>query len=341
MKDSVERMRMERKGEGLSRMVKTMKYQQYCESVLKNGNHTYVELYKHYDSFRARKGVVEKSSSVLVQLNVERVVEVNVESRQLLNVNEIKHKQVLDLNDEGERWEGDVLRNQPYGWGVLYDKEGEKVYEGFRIGDVNVCYGTQYYADIQKVEYEGEICEGKRWGRGIQYDRNGVVVYDGEWLNDGHVEKRMVMNNKTQYLHSCIEELIVSNKSCNGEEWSGLDLSLMPSLTVLHVGDCCFENVTEVKLIGLKKLESVVIGWDSFTRDSTPMSINPNRHFYLKDCEQLKELKMGCESFVDYSVCEIANVPSLEGIEMGKLNEGSCNFYCASLELKSDDDGMK
>ena len=47
-------------------------------------------------------------------------------------------KTVLDLNDEGERWEGEVHQGQPYGWGVLYDKEGEKKYEGFRIGDVNV-----------------------------------------------------------------------------------------------------------------------------------------------------------------------------------------------------------
>ncbi|KAM7454178.1 hypothetical protein BLSTO_05068 [Blastocystis sp. subtype 1] len=39
----------------------------------------------------------------------------------VLNVSGIEHKQVLDLNDDGERWEGDVLNNQPYGWGVLYD----------------------------------------------------------------------------------------------------------------------------------------------------------------------------------------------------------------------------
>ena len=61
-----------------------------------------------------------------------------------------------------------------------------------------------------------------------------------------------------------------------------------------------------------------------------------NRHFYLKDCERLRELKMGCLSFADYSVCEIENVPSLEVIEIGELNERSVNFCDASLELKSD-----
>ena len=41
------------------------------------------------------------------------------------------------------------MNNQPYGWGVLYDSEGEKKYEGFVIGEAYVCYGTRYYPDIR------------------------------------------------------------------------------------------------------------------------------------------------------------------------------------------------
>ena len=70
-------------------------------------------------------------------------------------------------------------------------------------------------------------------------------------------------------------------------------------------------------------------------------SNDPNRHFYLKNCERLRELKMGRYSFSDYSVCEIENVPSLEVIEMGELNEMSRNFWYASLELKSDSERME
>ena len=40
-------------------------------------------------------------------------------------------------------------------------------------------------------------------------------------------------------------------------------------------------------------------------------------------------------------MCEIENVPSLEVIEMGELNEDSSNFCHASLELKSDSEIMK
>ena len=45
---------------------------------------------------------------------------------------------------------------------------------------------------------------------------------------------------------------------------------------------------------------------------------------------------------MDYSVCEIENLPSLEVIEVGKLDETSLSFYSASKwELKSDGQRMK
>ena len=104
------------------------------------------------------------------------------------------------------------------------------------------------------------------------------------------------------------------------------------------MGDECFTETDELKLIGLNQLERVVIGNHSFTKVgySTKEGMNPNHHFYLKNCKRLRELKIGCQSFMDYSVCEIENVPSLEVIEMGELNEESHSFLDASLELKSD-----
>ena len=136
-------------------------------------------------------------------------------------------------------------------------------------------------------------------------------------------------------------ELIVPSNRCNSEDMNTLDLSLFPQLKSIEIGDDCFENVDEVKLIGLSQLERVVIGMNSFTKEKNSVGNDPNRHFYLKNCERLRELKMGRYSFNDYSVCEIENVPSLEVIEMGELNEGSHSFYYAALELKSDCERMK
>ena len=138
-----------------------------------------------------------------------------------------------------------------------------------------------------------------------------------------------------------MEVMIVDNNACNDKCFTALVLSLFSNLKVFEVGDYSFAFVEEVKLIGLNQLERVEIGKNSFTKCKNNSDYNPNRRFYLKNCERLRELKMGCYSFSDYSVCEIENVPSLEVIEMGELNTCSCNFYYASLELKSDCDGKK
>ena len=323
--------------------VKILKYQEYCELTLKSDvKDAYLVLCKNelcwYD-----EGVIEKSHSVVVELGLNRVIEVSIDSHALLRVNGEEAKgmeqaQVLDLSDDGERWEGDVLNNEPYGWGVLYDSENRMVYEGFRIGDVNVCYGTQYYSDIQKVEYEGEWFEGIRWGRGIQYDRNGKSVFNGEWMDNEPVIKRVVLTEENQLLHNHIEELVVQDNSCNGPEWTALDLSFIPSLRLFEVGYHCFTSVNEVKVIGLNQLERVVIGRDSFWHFSDSCT---NAHFCVKNCERLREMKIGCWSFNHYGACEIENLPSLEVIEMGQVNEYNRSFLCASLELKSDSQRMK
>ena len=138
----------------------------------------------------------------------------------------------------------------------------------------------------------------------------------------------------------CVDKRVgvieVSDGCCNEEGLMELDLSGFVNLRELKVGNECFENVKEVKLIGLSELESVEIGMNSFTKNKNSGDNDPNRHFYLKNCPKLKSLKMGRYSFSDYSVCEIENVDALEVIEIGDLNEESRNFYyAASLELKS------
>ena len=296
---------------------------------------------RSWGAFRTLEGITRMNGDVIVEFNdKERIVWVDVNKKELLEVegvdlSEMKHNEIVDLSVEGDRWEGDVLNGNPCGWGVLFDKNNERVYEGFRIGEANVCYGRTYYSDISRVEYEGEWCDGMRWGRGTQYDRNGVVVYDGEWLNDAPLEKRVEVTSATVLLHNHVEELHVSDGCCNDERLRIFDLSVLVHLRELKVGNECFENVDEVKLIGLSELESVVIGENSFTKRRKGYGYDPNRHFYLKNCPKLKSLKMGRYSFSDYSVIEIENVDALEVIEMGVVYKESRNFYYSSLDLKS------
>ena len=275
--------------------------------------------------------IMELGDWIVVEMSGVDVIAADIQSRQLLRVNEvdlsgIQHNQVLDLNDEGERWEGDVMNNQPYGWGVFYNSEGDKTYEGFRAGNVGVCYGRSYYPDIQKIEYEGEIFEGKRWGRGIHYDRNGGVIYDGEWLDDEHAERRVEVKDQNQLLHNHIEELLL----CPGCKLNciTLDFSLLPYLRGLYVYDNCINNVALVNLTGMHELEKVVINNGSH-RDCD------KGYFYLKDCERLKELRIGCGSFKNFEIFEIENLPSLEVIEIAASDDDIGCFENASLVLQS------
>ena len=135
--------------------------------------------------------------------------------------------------------------------------------------------------------------------------------------------------------------LVVDSGCCNDSGLKVLDFSRFRNLREVRVGDDCFENVDEVKLIGLSELERVVIGMNSFTKKKNLFGNDPNRRFYLKNCQRLRELKIGRFSFSDYSVCVIESVPSLEVIEMGELNGDGNNFSYASLELKSDSQKMK
>ena len=278
--------------------------------------------------FPADSVLLHRGGSI-VEMNKERVVIGDTQSHQLLRVNEedmkgIEHNVVLDMKEKGERWEGDVLHDQPYGWGVLYDSENRKMYEGFRIGNVNVCYGTRYYSDIQKVEYEGEWCEGNRMGAGVLYDRDEVVIHEGEWVNNRPLLTRVEMTDKNPVLHNRVEELIVKDKSCNGKEWKSFDLSLLSKLRKLIVGDECFNKVERVKLNGLNELESVVVGKESFTFES-----DTTTSFEMKDCEKVKELIIGEESFHIFGKFSLENTPSMERIIMK-----GANFYWASCRIR-------
>ena len=129
-------------------------------------------------------------------------------------------------------------------------------------------------------------------------------------------------------------EIIVDN-GVSDRSFTELDLSRFSKLKRLEIGDNCFTHVEKVKLIGLGELESVVIGMKSFTQYKNGYDSNSRRHFYLRDCPLLRELRIDRYSFSDYMVFFVKGVPSLEVIEIGDIDEWSYNFYYASLELKS------
>ena len=155
-----------------------------------------------------------------------------------------------------------------------------------------------------------------------------------EWENSIDVITR---KNNWNAIDWRIGVILVSDECCSEEAFVLLDLTRFVNLRELEIGCGCFQFVQRTRIVGLKKLEKVVVGENSFTRKEANVGRIHNLHheFCLKECEELKELRVGDGSFMQYSVCEIEDVPLLEVLEIGsgKENAAGC-FGFAGLVLK-------
>ena len=97
----------EEENEVLTPLVKILKYQEYCEWVLKEDvKEAYLVLHKNGLCW-CHEGVIEKIPSVVMELHLNGVIEVDTASHALLRVNGeevkgIEHNVMLDLSDDGE-----------------------------------------------------------------------------------------------------------------------------------------------------------------------------------------------------------------------------------------------
>ena len=227
-------------------------------------------------------------------------------------------------------------RNPVYEGGYVFDEEKREVMRngcGCEIeGGVAVKEGTWE---------KGELKESVELFEGWYVKREEEDPFDWGLTAKGDLKVEIHNWNEWKIVNERVTKLVIASHCCNEADFSLFDVSGLKWLKSIVIGDDCFENVKEVKLIGLNQLESVVIGKNCFTKQRNSYGNDPSRHFHLKNCERMRELKMGCYSFSDYTVCEIENVPSLEVIEMGELREDSLTFYMAPLELKSVSQGMK
>ena len=110
-------------------------------------------------------------------------------------------------------------------------------------------------------------------------------------------------------------ELVVPNNRCN--DVVILNMGAFTKLRVLSIGNDCFGRVSSVKLSGLKALERVVIGENSFADSTGGLQVS--------GCEALRELSVGKDSFVKYNYVGVSGVPLLESlrVEEGSFRDGS------------------
>ena len=90
-------------------LVSIMKCQEYCEWTLKKDMEDSHLVVCKKGLCWCREGLIKKSPSIVVELCLSRVIEVDIASHTLIRVNGedvkgIEHANVLDLSDDVERW---------------------------------------------------------------------------------------------------------------------------------------------------------------------------------------------------------------------------------------------
>ena len=140
---------------------------------------------KHKDNIFHYRQIRHKENVLLVCNKDEKVLKIlkmKNECNQCQEADEDIEKSVVrQISEDGSRWEGDWYNQQPFGFGSVYDGEGNRIYSGFMFEGKKIGFGTEYFADNHNVDYCGNFMNDKRHGWGTTYDRNGQKLYEGDW----------------------------------------------------------------------------------------------------------------------------------------------------------------
>lgn len=230
----------------------------------------------------------------------------------------------IELNANGERWEGGLKDGVMNGYGMIVDTEGRKVFEGFMMDGFKVCYGVEYYEN-GSTKYIGCYFNNRRFGSGILYDECGDVVYAGLWKDgdpaNGEFDDKVV-DSQTM-------TMVVPGESLNGAMFIRLNQSLY-SLREIIIGDESLNNIQLFELIGLNELENVIIGENS-CRGSHQNALPTKCTCRIVNCLHLTDIQIGNGSFSNCHSLELESLPMLHRLDLG----ADCFVNAAAFYLKS------
>ena len=282
---------------------------------------------------------------ILIELKNEECLIVNKESEEeyLLNKNKVLKMKGMDEietrngiidKENGIRFEGSVFEGIPFGFGYLFDENGNKIYEGMMMNWNRMGYGISYN-DKGMMEYEGYWCNDLRYGYGKSFDNEGKMIFEGNWYNGNRIEYEY--DGGGNDLNIAVKHLKLNDKCILND----FDVSLFLNLEELIIGNDCFSNVNEFKIDGLNHLKLIKIGYNSFThlkrndKWDNDMANNPSRSFHILNCIELESIEIESFSFCDYGGgFELNNLPKLSSIKIGEIGSKSSNFYFSSFVIK-------
>ena len=244
---------------------------------------------------------------------------------------------IVDLNTNGDRWEGYSIDHSLSGFGKIYDESNTLTYRGYLFNGVKTCFGEDYYEDGKTVEFKGTFMNGMRHGWGILYDKCGKSIYEGLWHFGNNTPDHIIPSNCNDHklFTDCVRELTLGDNCYSDITYFKLNNVFV--LEKLTIGNCCFCNVLTCEISDCRELKTVVIGKRCFTK------IAQNEKVVICNCHQLKSIEIGDSSFRHYSSFEMTSLfrmlclldlPYLKMLVIG--NKGGCFLCLKTVELSSN-----
>ena len=93
----------------------------------------------------------------------------------------IENKIIINYDNNIKKYEGNIINGLYDGKGILYDKSGKMIYQGFFKSGEYEGFGRKY--EDNQLIYEGFFSKGKYEGKGTLY-KNGNIIFEGNFSDD-------------------------------------------------------------------------------------------------------------------------------------------------------------
>ena len=132
-----------------------------------------------------------------------------------------------------------------------------------------------------------------------------------------------------------ITSIIIPNWTCNDIDYIMLDFSRFTLVESIEIGDDCFGSVETFQIDGLSRLQTIKIGYNSFTQEKNSLGNDESKSFHILNCESLESIQIGQYSFSDFAGdFELKNLPQLQSIQIGTIGRDGLNFYHCSFVIR-------
>lgn len=243
---------------------------------------------------------------------------VNIKTHQLLCMREYhsgslacsyyQETGVIDVGCTGERWEGDLVNDKPFGMGKYYNERNKMIYEGIMVNGIRDVWGISYHsiASDDIIEYSGLWENDKMLKVGKTYDLKGQLLSNQSF---DYSFNRSATLTAAVACGMGLSRLVDGLLTIELSKWEGcrlkrLIISDLPQLISIKIIEKCFYHCGECTITHLPRLETVYIGEVCFCGHVDDMN---NLAFTIDDCHKLQSLVIGKISFRYYNMFKLTS----------------------------------